>query len=51
MCGEVQAAPTEQEEISFLCVVCSRLKREPHLVHFFLRNNFDATKSSKVLIQ
>uniref|UniRef100_F6SVH2 Protein FAM160B1 n=1 Tax=Ciona intestinalis TaxID=7719 RepID=F6SVH2_CIOIN len=39
VCGEVQAAPTETEEISFLCTVCARLKHEPHLLHFFLRNN------------
>uniref|UniRef100_F6SV43 Protein FAM160B1 n=1 Tax=Ciona intestinalis TaxID=7719 RepID=F6SV43_CIOIN len=37
VCGEVQAAPTETEEISFLCTVCARLKHEPHLLHFFLR--------------
>ncbi|CAK8682922.1 FHF complex subunit HOOK interacting protein 2A-like [Clavelina lepadiformis] len=39
VCGEVQAAPTETEEISFLCTLCARLKREPHLLHFFLQNN------------
>jgi len=39
VCGEVPAAPTEVEEISFLCTVCARLKREPHLINFFLRGN------------
>nr|CAB3244298.1 protein FAM160B1 [Phallusia mammillata] len=49
VCGEVQAAPTEVEEISFLCTVCARLKREPHLINFFLGNEqakaADKTKS------
>lgn len=39
VCGEVPAAPTEQEEIAFLCTVCSRLKQEPHLAHLFLRSS------------
>lgn len=38
VCGEVAAAPTESEEIAFLCTVCVRLKKEPHLAHLFLRN-------------
>lgn len=46
VCGEVQAGPTEQEEISFLCTVCAQLKKEPHLVHFFLRNNQETAKQS-----
>uniref|UniRef100_H2YX74 FHF complex subunit HOOK-interacting protein C-terminal domain-containing protein n=1 Tax=Ciona savignyi TaxID=51511 RepID=H2YX74_CIOSA len=52
ICGEVQAAPTETEEISFLCTVCARLKHEPHLVHFFLRNNVteDSKSSQKSVI-
>ena len=46
VCGEVQAAPTEQEEISFLCTVCAQLKKEPHLVHFFLKNSQEVSKLS-----
>lgn len=38
VCGEVAAAPTEPEEIAFLCTVCARLKQEPHLAHLFLRS-------------
>ncbi|KAG7264069.1 hypothetical protein CRUP_028589 [Coryphaenoides rupestris] len=36
LCGEVLAAPTENEEIQFLCIVCSKLKQDPYLVDFFL---------------
>ncbi|XP_071792770.1 FHF complex subunit HOOK interacting protein 2A-like isoform X3 [Asterias amurensis] len=36
VCGEVRAAPTEKEEIQFLCTVCSKLKESPYLVNFFL---------------
>lgn len=36
LCGEVLAAPTENEEIQFLCIVCSKLKQDPYLVNFFL---------------
>ncbi|XP_062569002.1 FHF complex subunit HOOK interacting protein 2A-like, partial [Saccostrea cucullata] len=35
-CGEVQAAPTESEEIQFLCTVCSIVKSTPYLVNFFI---------------
>lgn len=38
ICGEVRAGPTETEEVQFLCTVCARLKREPHLIHFFISN-------------
>ncbi|XP_032363007.1 protein FAM160B1 isoform X1 [Etheostoma spectabile] len=38
LCGEVLAAPTENEEIQFLCIVCSKLKQDPYLVDFFLEN-------------
>ncbi|XP_069546130.1 FHF complex subunit HOOK interacting protein 2A isoform X2 [Brachyistius frenatus] len=38
LCGEVLAAPTENEEIQFLCIVCSKLKQDPYLVNFFLEN-------------
>ncbi|XP_066548921.1 FHF complex subunit HOOK interacting protein 2A [Amia ocellicauda] len=38
LCGEVLAAPTENEEIQFLCIVCSKLKQDPYLVSFFLEN-------------
>ncbi|KAG7249756.1 hypothetical protein CRUP_014283, partial [Coryphaenoides rupestris] len=39
LCGEVLAAPTENEEIQFLCIVCSKLKQDPYLVDFFLEQN------------
>ncbi|KAJ8386555.1 hypothetical protein AAFF_G00168810 [Aldrovandia affinis] len=38
LCGEILAAPTENEEIQFLCIVCSKLKQDPYLVNFFLEN-------------
>ncbi|XP_056147932.1 protein FAM160B1 isoform X1 [Lampris incognitus] len=38
LCGEVMAAPTENEEIQFLCIVCAKLKQDPYLVNFFLEN-------------
>uniref|UniRef100_A0A8C8K5Y7 FHF complex subunit HOOK-interacting protein C-terminal domain-containing protein n=1 Tax=Oncorhynchus tshawytscha TaxID=74940 RepID=A0A8C8K5Y7_ONCTS len=36
LCGEILAAPTENEEIQFLCIVCAKLKQDPYLVNFFL---------------
>uniref|UniRef100_A0A8C5H5M7 FHF complex subunit HOOK-interacting protein C-terminal domain-containing protein n=1 Tax=Gouania willdenowi TaxID=441366 RepID=A0A8C5H5M7_GOUWI len=39
LCGEVLAAPTENEEIQFLCIVCAKLKQDPYLVNFFLEVN------------
>ena len=38
-CGEVKAAPTEKEEIEFLCTVCAKIKTDPYLVNFFLEVN------------
>ncbi|XP_047668570.1 protein FAM160B1 isoform X1 [Tachysurus fulvidraco] len=38
LCGEVLAAPTENEEIQFLCIVCAKLKQDPYLIDFFLEN-------------
>ncbi|XP_075705321.1 FHF complex subunit HOOK interacting protein 2A [Rhinoderma darwinii] len=38
LCGEVLANPTENEEIQFLCIVCSKLKQDPYLVNFFLES-------------
>ncbi|KAG7511644.1 hypothetical protein JOB18_006251 [Solea senegalensis] len=38
LCGEVLAAPTENEEIQFLCIVCAKLKQDSYLVNFFLEN-------------
>ncbi|XP_048237386.1 FHF complex subunit HOOK interacting protein 2A-like isoform X1 [Haliotis rufescens] len=35
-CGEVRAAPTEKEEIEFLCTVCAKIKTDPYLVNFFI---------------
>ncbi|XP_048361574.1 FHF complex subunit HOOK interacting protein 2A [Sphaerodactylus townsendi] len=45
LCGEVLAAPTENEEIQFLCIVCAKLKQDPYLVNFFLENKLKATVS------
>ncbi|KAM8924113.1 FHF complex subunit HOOK interacting protein 2A [Pelodytes ibericus] len=46
LCGEVLANPTENEEIQFLCIVCSKLKQDPYLVNFFLENQSKASQSS-----
>ncbi|XP_033757707.1 protein FAM160B1-like isoform X2 [Pecten maximus] len=35
-CGEVKAAPSESEEIQFLCTVCAKIKEDPYLVNFFI---------------
>ncbi len=35
-CGEIKAAPSESEEIQFLCTVCAKLKTDPYLVNFFI---------------
>ncbi|XP_053306272.1 FHF complex subunit HOOK interacting protein 2A [Spea bombifrons] len=44
LCGEVLANPTENEEIQFLCIVCSKLKQDPYLVNFFLENKSKSTQ-------
>lgn len=36
LCGEVMAAPSEREEISFLDVICSKLRENPYLANCFL---------------
>ncbi len=36
VCGEIKAAPSETEEIQFLCTVCAKLKAQPYLVNFFI---------------
>lgn len=36
LCGEIKAAPTENEEISFLCIICAKLKENPYLVNFLM---------------
>ncbi|XP_035824538.1 protein FAM160B1 isoform X2 [Aplysia californica] len=38
-CGETKAAPTEKEEIEFLCTVCAKIKMDPYLVNFFIENS------------
>ncbi|MGH0153634.1 UNVERIFIED_CONTAM: hypothetical protein FKN15_024736 [Acipenser sinensis] len=45
LCGEVLTAPTENEEIQFLCIVCAKLKQDPYLVNFFLENKSKAGAS------
>ncbi|XP_073210379.1 FHF complex subunit HOOK interacting protein 2A isoform X2 [Lepidochelys kempii] len=45
LCGEVLTAPTENEEIQFLCIVCAKLKQDPYLVNFFLENKLKAFAS------
>nr|XP_006135083.3 protein FAM160B1 [Pelodiscus sinensis] len=47
LCGEVLAAPTENEEIQFLCIVCAKLKQDPYLVNFFLENKLKALASNE----
>uniref|UniRef100_UPI00398EDEDA FHF complex subunit HOOK interacting protein 2A n=1 Tax=Pristiophorus japonicus TaxID=55135 RepID=UPI00398EDEDA len=46
LCGEVLAAPTENEEIQFLCIVCAKLKQDPYLVNFFLENKSPRDKGA-----
>ncbi|XP_066277630.1 FHF complex subunit HOOK interacting protein 2A-like isoform X3 [Branchiostoma lanceolatum] len=46
VCGEVQAAPTENEEIQFLCTLCAKLKDNPYLVNFFLQRDWWARTRS-----
>ncbi|KAL5021660.1 hypothetical protein ScPMuIL_000815 [Solemya velum] len=36
ICGEVKAAPTESDEIQFLCTVCAKIRSDPYLVNFFI---------------
>ncbi|XP_039337804.1 protein FAM160B1 isoform X2 [Mauremys reevesii] len=52
LCGEVLTAPTENEEIQFLCIVCAKLKQDPYLVNFFLENKLKvlASKGSAIVI-
>uniref|UniRef100_A0A8D0G3P8 FHF complex subunit HOOK interacting protein 2A n=1 Tax=Sphenodon punctatus TaxID=8508 RepID=A0A8D0G3P8_SPHPU len=45
LCGEVLTAPTENEEIQFLCIVCAKLKQDPYLVNFFLENKLKSLAS------
>lgn len=47
LCGEVLAAPTENEEIQFLCTVCAKLKQDPYLVNFFLENKNKRPEAAK----
>ncbi|KAM8852213.1 FHF complex subunit HOOK interacting protein 2A [Synchiropus picturatus] len=47
LCGEVLAAPTENEEIQFLCIVCAKLKQDPYLVNFFLENKSKKPETSR----
>lgn len=30
------AAPTEKEEVHFLCILCSKIKCDPYQVNFFI---------------
>lgn len=36
ICGQIQAGPTENEEVQFLCTVAAKLRMYPNLVNFFL---------------
>ncbi|XP_023931796.1 protein FAM160B1-like [Lingula anatina] len=49
VCGEVLAAPTENEEIQFLLTVCAKLKADPYLVNFFIESpkNMKSPKTSQ----
>jgi len=46
VCGEVRAGPNEADEVSFLCTVCARLKRAPHLINIFHSEQTDSQDSS-----
>ncbi|KAG2462460.1 ATRN1 protein, partial [Polypterus senegalus] len=50
LCGEVLAAPTENEEIQFLCIVCAKLKQDPYLVSFFLEDGRIVVKACEGLL-
>ncbi|GFO04935.1 protein fam160b1-like [Plakobranchus ocellatus] len=45
-CGETRAAPTEKEEIEFLCTVCAKIKTDPYLVNFFIESPKRASDAS-----
>ncbi|EMP39030.1 hypothetical protein UY3_03749 [Chelonia mydas] len=47
LCGEVLTAPTENEEIQFLCIVCAKLKQDPYLVNFFLECRHDKSTTER----
>ncbi len=49
LCGEVKAAPSESEEISFLCTVCAKLKSDAYLCNFFIEVRENSTMSKKVM--
>lgn len=36
MCGEVLAGPFEKEEMHFLCILCAKIREDPHLVYCFI---------------
>ncbi|GAB6031581.1 hypothetical protein CHUAL_009346 [Chamberlinius hualienensis] len=36
LCGEIKAAPSENEEMHFLRIICSKLEEDPSLVNLFL---------------
>ena len=48
ICGEVMAAPTEKEEVHFLCVVCSKIKIDPYQVNFFISHRSSGGQVPKV---
>ncbi|XP_064630710.1 FHF complex subunit HOOK interacting protein 2A-like isoform X2 [Lineus longissimus] len=47
VCGEVQAGPTENEEVHFLCTVCGKLKSDPYLVNFFIESQKSRAKTQR----
>ncbi|XP_063047738.1 protein FAM160B1 [Engraulis encrasicolus] len=51
LCGEVLAAPTENEEIQFLCIVCAKLKQDPYLVNFFLENKVKRAETKEAVAE
>ncbi|CAB4015858.1 FAM160B1-like isoform X2, partial [Paramuricea clavata] len=42
VCGQIQAAPSENEEVQFLCTVAAKLRMFPNLVNFFLEMPYQA---------
>lgn len=45
LCGEVQAAPTERDEVHFLNVVCQKIRSDPSLLNCFLSSTGDQSSA------
>ncbi|XP_028391522.1 protein FAM160B1-like [Dendronephthya gigantea] len=47
VCGQIQAAPSENEEVQFLCTVAAKLRMYPNLVNFFLEMPYQASSNTE----